>query len=192
MPKNVVIFASGTGSNAANLVELFADNPNINVTGICSNKPDAGVLTMAKATGIDTLVFSRAELEEGDLVDTFLKATNTDFVVLAGFLLRFPKRLVDQFRGRIINLHPALLPKFGGKGMYGMNVHRAVVEAGEKETGITVHYVNEHYDEGAIIAQFKCEVAKTDSAEDVFGKIRTLEKEHFPLVVKQVIENLSC
>lgn len=186
MKKNVVIFASGTGSNAANLVKRFKHTA-IDVVGVCSNKADAGVLNMARENGIDTLVFTKPELNSDGPVDVFLAKKSPDLIVLAGFLLKFPARLVSHYRGRVINLHPALLPKFGGKGMYGMNVHRAVVEAGEHETGITIHQVNEHYDEGSVIAQFTCPVDPADSPEDVFGKIRELEKAYFPETVEKVI-----
>ena len=188
MNKNVVIFASGTGSNAANLVDLYKDRSDINVVGICSNKQEAKVLDMAKANNIDTLVFSKAELEAEGKVDQFMAEKGADCIVLAGFLLRFPARLVARFPNRILNLHPALLPKFGGKGMYGMNVHRAVKEASEPLSGMTIHYVNENYDEGAIIRQESVELNPDDTAEEIAGKVLELEHKWFAPTIEQILK----
>jgi phosphoribosylglycinamide formyltransferase-1 len=135
------------------------------------------------------MTFSKNELENGEILN-LLKRENIDFIVLAGFLLKIPAEWVEAFQNRIVNIHPALLPKFGGKGMYGMRVHEAVVANGEKESGITIHYVNEVYDSGAIIFQAKCDVLPTDSPEDVANKVHALEYEHFPRVIEEVLNKL--
>ena len=187
MGKRIVIFASGAGSNAENIIHHFERTNGVQVVAICSNKEDAGVLNMAKEHEVEGFVFSKSDLEKTTIVDDFIKSKKPDLIVLAGFLLKFPKRLIEKHDQKIINLHPALLPKFGGKGMYGINVHQAVVEAKEKETGITIHYVNENYDEGAIIAQFSCAVLEGETAETVQGKIKLLEQSYFPKTVEKVI-----
>ena len=184
---NIAIFASGTGTNAKKIIEYFEKNAEINVTLIVSNKATAPVLNIAQENKIDTLVIKRQDFYNSqDILEIFNKYS-IDFVVLAGFLLLVPTYLVKSFENKIVNIHPALLPKYGGKGMYGMNVHRAVHEAREKETGITIHYVNEKYDEGAIIFQAKCLIDETDSPEDIAAKIRILEHEYFPKIIEQTI-----
>jgi len=187
MGKRVVILASGAGSNAGNIIRHFRNVDGAEVVAICSNKETAGVLKIAEEEEVESFVFSKSDLEDSDVVDQFLAEKNPDLIVLAGFLLKFPERLINVYPNKIINLHPALLPKFGGKGMYGINVHRAVVEAKEKETGITIHYVNENYDEGAIIAQFSSAVLEGDTAENVQDKIKLLEQSYFPKTVEKVI-----
>lgn len=185
--KRIVIFASGSGTNAENISRFFKQSNLASVVHILTNNKDAKVLKKTKNLNINSLVFDKKEfLNENGLVE-FLKEA-ADLIILAGFLWRIPVHIVDVFPNKIINIHPALLPKYGGKGMYGMNVHKAVVENKENETGITIHYVNEHYDEGAIIFQAKTTVLPSDSAEDVAKKIHLLEQEHFPKVIEDLIK----
>lgn len=183
---HLALFASGSGSNVENIVKHFINHPTIKVTTILCNNPNAGVIDRAKRLDIPYVVFSKKELEDGT-VGKLLQQNSIDFIVLAGFLLKFPENLTKKYTHKIINIHPALLPKYGGKGMYGMHVHNAVVTHKEKESGITIHYVNENYDEGAIIFQDSVEVLPTDSAEDVAQKIHALEYKHFPRVIEQII-----
>ncbi|WP_248724455.1 phosphoribosylglycinamide formyltransferase [Seonamhaeicola sp. ML3] len=187
--KRVVIFASGSGSNAENLISFFQNSDNVSVIQILTNNPHAKVLDRAKRLKVSALSFNRVAFTKTNDVLNILKTTNPDIIILAGFLWKFPEHILDEFPNKVINVHPALLPKFGGKGMYGMHVHRAVVENKETETGITIHYVNENYDEGATIFQAKCDVLPTDTAEDVAAKIHELEMEHFPKVVKKLLDN---
>ena len=185
--KRIVIFASGSGTNAENLIAFFQNRTSANVIQVLTNNPHAKVLDRAKNLKVSALSFNRVAFTKTDDVLNILKASQPDLIVLAGFLWMFPKHILNVFPNKVINIHPALLPKYGGKGMYGMNVHNAVVENNEIETGITIHYVNEHYDEGAIIFQAKCDVLKTDSAQDVADKIHKLEMEHFPKVVEKML-----
>ena len=186
----IAIFASGSGSNAENIVTYFKDKNLAEVVLILTNKADAFVLERAKKLAVESVVFSSEQLKSGELVN-LLNDKSIDFVVLAGFLLKIPENLIAAFPNKIINIHPALLPNYGGKGMYGDTVHKAVVANKEKETGITIHFVNEHYDEGAIIFQAKCKVSETDTYEDVAHKIHQLEYEHFPRVVEELLEKLK-
>lgn len=183
----IAIFASGSGSNAENIANYFKDKPVAEVGLILTNKADAYVLERAKKIAVESVVFSSEQLKSGELVN-LLKDKGIDFIVLAGFLLKIPENLIAAFPNKIINIHPALLPKYGGKGMYGEAVHKAVVANKEKETGITIHYVNEHYDEGAIIFQVKFAVSETDTYEEVAHKIHQLEYEHFPKVIEEILE----
>ncbi|MFL1012380.1 phosphoribosylglycinamide formyltransferase [Flavisericum labens] len=185
--KRIVIFASGSGTNAENLIKFFHNSDNASVIQVLTNNPHAKVLDRAKKLKVSALAFNRIALSETDDVFNILRASKPDLIVLAGFLWKFPEFILDEFPNKVINVHPALLPKFGGKGMYGMHVHKAVVENKETETGITIHYVNEHYDEGAIIFQAKCEVLPTDTADDVAEKIHDLEMVHFPKVVEKLL-----
>ena len=185
--KRIVIFASGSGSNAENLIRFFENSTKGSVIQVLSNNPKAKVLERCKRLNISALSFNRTAFTATEDVLNILKASNPDLIVLAGFLWKIPDNILKAFPNQIINIHPALLPKYGGKGMYGMNVHRAVVENKEPKTGITIHYVNENYDEGAIIFQAECEVLLTDSAEDVAAKIHNLEMEYFPKVVEQLL-----
>lgn len=182
---NIIIFASGSGTNAQNIIEHFQNNDLARVSYVMSNNANAGVLERAKRLGIPCKTFTKKEMNE----EAFLSFVqeHADFVVLAGFLLKIPDSLVELYPKSIVNIHPALLPKYGGKGMYGMHVHRAVVENGEVETGITIHYVNENYDEGAIIFQESVALSKEDSPEDVAAKIHLLEQEHFPKVIENIL-----
>lgn len=185
----IVIFASGSGSNAENIVNHFKGK-DTTIAAIFCNVAGAGVIQRAERLGIPIVVFNKQEWQTGDRIDGLLQEMNPDLIVLAGFLWMFPQRLLVQFP-HVVNVHPALLPKFGGKGMYGMNVHEAVVAACENETGITIHWVNEHYDEGAIIFQAKCEVLATDTAQDVADKIHQLEGENFPRIVEEVLKDIE-
>ena len=187
--KRIAIFASGSGSNAQNIIEYFADNKNIIVDSVWTNNPSAYVLERAKKCGIDSFIFSREEFKSTLFVVQKLKNRNINLIVLAGFLWLIPSNLIQNFR--IINIHPALLPKYGGKGMYGMNVHQAVVENKEIESGISIHFVNEKYDEGEIIFQAVCPVLPSDSPEDVAEKVHQLEYKHFPEVIEKVLINTS-
>ena len=186
--KRIVIFASGSGTNAENLIKFFHNRENASVIQVLTNNPHAKVLDRCKKLNVSALSFNRIAFTETNDVLNILKSANADLIVLAGFLWKFPKNILKHFPNKVINIHPALLPKYGGKGMYGIHVHNAIVENKEKETGITIHYVNEHYDKGAIIFQAKCEVDATDTAEDVASKIHALEMEHFPKVVESILE----
>ena len=186
--KRIVIFASGSGSNAENLIRFFENSPDISVVQVLTNNPKAKVLDRCKKLKVSALSFNRIAFTETDDVLSLLKASKPDLIVLAGFLWKIPEDILKAFPNKIINIHPALLPKYGGKGMYGMHVHRAVVDNKETKTGISIHYVNENYDEGALIFQAECEVLPTDSPEEVAAKIHELEMEHFPKVVEQLLQ----
>lgn len=185
--KRIVIFASGSGTNAENLIKFFHNRENASVIQVLTNNPRAKVLDRCKKLNVNALSFNKIAFTKTNDVLDLLKNKQPDLIVLAGFLWKFPENILAHFPNKVINVHPALLPKYGGKGMYGMHVHEAVVNNKEKETGITIHYVNEHYDEGAIIFQAKCKVNPTDSAEDVAEKIHLLEMKHFPEVVNDVL-----
>ncbi len=185
--KRVAIFASGTGSNAEKIVQYFKSHSSIEISLIVSNNKEAKVLDMARDHNIPTLVINRSLLNDNNYILEKFSIFPINFIVLAGFLLLIPKFLVDNFTNCIVNIHPALLPKFGGKGMYGMNVHRAVKESGEKETGITIHYVNEKYDEGSIILQASCPVLPTYSPEEIAKSVLKLEHEHFAKTIERIL-----
>ncbi|RSK41619.1 phosphoribosylglycinamide formyltransferase [Mangrovimonas spongiae] len=185
--KRIVIFASGSGSNAENLIRFFQNRDDATVVQVLTNNPHAKVLDRCKNLKTSALSFNRTAFTATNDVLNLLKATKPDLIVLAGFLWKFPQHILNEFPNKVVNIHPALLPKYGGKGMYGMHVHEAVVANKETETGITIHYVNENYDEGAIIFQAKCNVEALDTAEDVVAKIHTLEMEHFPKVVERLL-----
>ena len=184
--KNIVIFASGSGSNAEKIVAHFAESNEVKITHIFCNNPEAGVLQRAERLQIPCSLFTREEYKNGTVLRK-IQSLKTDWVILAGFLWLIPSEFVQAFPQRIINLHPALLPKFGGKGMYGHFVHEAVVAAGETESGITIHYVNEHYDEGAIIFQRSFPVLPSDTPEDVAKKGQVLEHRDFPQVIESLV-----
>jgi phosphoribosylglycinamide formyltransferase-1 len=187
----ISIFASGNGSNAENIVRYFSDSDDIVVSLIISNKRDAYVHERARHLGIPSFTFSKPEFDDGLLVLDTLREYNIDFIVLAGFLLKLSQPLLDSYPERIVNIHPALLPRHGGKGMYGDRVHRAVVDSGDKESGITIHYVNENYDEGSIIYQATCEVNKEDTPDDIARKVHVLEYTHYPRVVEEVVKKIA-
>lgn len=183
----IAILASGSGTNAENIANYFKGNKKISIGCIISNKRDAFVLERAKKLNIPAIYFSKEDFLTSNKVIEYLIESKIDFIVLAGFLLKVPQNIINLFPQNIINIHPALLPKFGGKGMYGDNVHKAVIEAGEQESGITIHYVNENYDEGAIIFQAKCPVAPNDTYEDVAQKVHELEYKYFPQVINELL-----
>ncbi|MDO6598828.1 phosphoribosylglycinamide formyltransferase [Tenacibaculum sp. 1_MG-2023] len=184
--KRIVIFASGSGTNAENIINYFQLNKTAEVTHVLSNNEHAKVFERAERLGIMASLFDKDAFRKDKTVLNFL-LQEADFIILAGFLWRIPSEIVEAFPNKIINIHPALLPKYGGKGMYGMNVHKAVKMNNETETGITIHYVNENYDEGAIIFQAKTSVSREDSPEDIANNIHKLEQIHFPKVIESVI-----
>lgn len=186
--KRIVIFASGSGSNAENLIKFFHKRENASVILVLTNNPSAKVLDRCKNLNVSALPFNRIAFLKSEDVLNILRAAQPDLIVLAGFLWKFPEFILQVFPNKVVNIHPALLPNYGGKGMYGIHVHRAVVANKETETGITIHYVNENYDEGAVIFQAKCNVLPTDSAEDVAGKIHLLEMEHFPEIINELLK----
>lgn len=190
-PTAIAIFASGAGSNALKIIKHLKGHVSIQVALIVCNKPDAGVLAIARTHGIPTLLIEKERFFKGDAYLAELQKYHIRFIVLAGFLWKVPDALVKAYPDRIINIHPALLPKYGGKGMYGMRVHEAVIAAGEKESGITIHYVNEYFDEGAPIFQARCSVAPGDTPEQLAQKIHVLEHRYFPEIVEKTVEKLN-
>ena len=185
--QKIVVFASGSGSNAEQIIQHFSSRPNILVAKIYVNNPQAYVLERAKRHQIESKVFDRSYFlsHQGLILD--LSQENPDLIVLAGFLWKIPEMIVKAYPNKIINIHPALLPKFGGKGMFGMNVHRAVIDSGESESGITIHYVNENYDEGAIIMQATVSVETSDTPESLAQKIHKLEHQHYPITIEKTL-----
>jgi phosphoribosylglycinamide formyltransferase-1 len=186
--KKIVVFASGSGTNAENIIKYFSATKTGVVTNVFTNNANAKVIERAKNHQVPTEIFSKQDLYEGKVLHDIDKI-QPDLIVLAGFLLKFPQNIIEAYPGKIINIHPALLPKYGGKGMYGMHIHKSVVENNEKETGITIHYVNENYDEGNIIFQQKVELTENDTPEDVASKIHELEQKYFPEVIERLLEN---
>jgi phosphoribosylglycinamide formyltransferase-1 len=184
---NICIFASGSGTNAEAIIAHFANHPDIGVSLIISSRQDAFVLRRAFNHHIPSLVLDRNSFRETTQLLETLNKFSIDFIVLAGFMWLVPSYLVNTYPNKIVNIHPALLPKYGGKGMYGEHVHKAVIASREKESGITIHYVNEKYDEGAIIAQKTCAVVSDDTPESLAEKIHQLEHEHFPLVIEEIL-----
>ncbi len=187
--KNVAIFASGEGTNAENLFNYFKDDKRIKIKLVISNNDEAGVVKRAEQHKKNVQIISRDALNNyTSQIIEFFKAENIDYIVLAGFLLKIPEDIIKAFPNRIINLHPSLLPKYGGKGMYGIKVHEAVIANKEKESGITIHYVNEEYDKGEIIIQAKCDVLNSDTPESLSKKIRALELENLPKAIEKLIQ----
>jgi phosphoribosylglycinamide formyltransferase 1 len=183
----IAIFASGSGTNAENIIRFFQNHQYISVSCVCTNKPDAFVIARAKRYDIPVLVFSRHDFYESDRVVDYLAKLEVDWIILAGFLWLIPGNLVDRYHHRILNIHPALLPKYGGKGMYGDIVHKTVIENREKQSGITIHHVNERYDEGNIIFQATCDVDPADTPESLAAKIHALEYEFFPQIIEREV-----
>ena len=183
----IAIFASGSGSNAENIIRYFSDNKSVKVVLVLSNRLSAGVLNRAKALSIPTFVFTKTQLNHSTIVFDVLKEYNVSIIILAGFLLKIPIDLLQSYPNSIVNIHPSLLPKYGGKGMYGIHVHRLVVENRDQTSGITIHYVNANYDEGDIIFQATCEINSEDSPKDVQDKVQALELRHFPNVIKSIL-----
>lgn len=185
---NIAIFASGAGTNAARIIEHFNNHPRIRIALIVSNKSGAGVITVAKNAGIATLIIHKERFFRGDGYVEELAIAGIDFLVLAGFLWKVPLSLLQAFAGRIINIHPALLPAYGGKGMYGQYVHTAVIENREVESGITIHYVDEVYDHGDIIFQARCAVLPGDTSDSLARRVHQLEHQHYARVIEGVLQ----
>ena len=188
--KSIVLFASGSGSNVENIVHYFDANPDVSISCVLSNKKDAKVFERCNRLNINALYFNKHSFYNSDCVLNILKSLSPDLIVLAGFLWKIPDNLINSYPHKIINIHPALLPKYGGKGMYGMHVHESVKDNNESETGITIHYVNENYDEGAVIKQAKVALSLKDTPEMIAEKVHQLEYEHFPKVIEQVLMGL--
>ena len=186
--KNIVIFASGSGSNAIKIYEYFHKNQSVKIGALYCNKKSAPVIQKFQNIGIKTIVFEKNKLQDGGVLKTLLNL-NPRLIILAGFLLKMPEEIISNFENRIINIHPALLPSYGGKGMYGINIHRSVVENSELFSGLTIHYVNKDYDKGAIIFQKKVELSKNESAETLYKKILKLEHLHYPQVIEKLLND---
>lgn len=189
--KRLAIFASGSGSNAQNIIDYFSNNKKAEVVLILSNKPTAYVIERAKSADVPYKVFNRDEFYQSLQILEWMREYRIDFIVLAGFLWLVPDYLVEAFPNRIVNIHPALLPKYGGKGMFGGHVHEAVIAHNETETGITIHYVNKRYDEGNIVFQASCPVLPGDTADDVASRVHQLEYEHFPKIIDKLLAELD-
>jgi phosphoribosylglycinamide formyltransferase-1 len=189
--KRIAIFASGSGTNAERIMSHFNNHEFFEVTVVLSNKPEAFVLERAAKFNVATRVFDRKTFYESPEILDFLSGLGIDLIVLAGFLWLIPADLIRAFPDRIINIHPALLPEYGGKGMYGRHVHEAVIANGEKESGISIHYVNEVYDDGKIIFQGKCKVKPGDTPESLAERIHGLEYEHFPRVIEEILGGID-
>lgn len=183
---NIAILASGSGSNAENIVNYFSDKQGVKIVLFATENPKAFVIERAKKLGVDSVVFSMDEFRNGDFIKV-LNSHKVDFIILAGFLKLVPEYLINAYPNRIINIHPALLPKYGGKGMYGNKVHEAVIANKEAESGITIHYVNNNYDEGGIIFQAKCSIDENDTPETLAQKVHKLEYEHYPKVIESIL-----
>jgi len=190
MKKRIAIFASGSGSNAQKIMELFKHSAEVEIALVLTNNPEAYVLQRADNFEIPTHIFDRKEFTQTNNIVELLKKLDIDLIVLAGFLWLIPQNLIAEYPGRIVNIHPALLPKFGGKGMYGDHVHNAVIAAGENEGGITIHYVNENYDEGEYIYQAKYKIDKNDNLEMVKFKGQQLEHQHYPRIVESILKKI--
>lgn len=186
--KKIVVFASGSGSNAENIIKHFKETKIAKVVSVFTNNPNAKVIERAKNHQIPVEIFSKNELLERNILQK-IQEIDPDLIVLAGFLLKFPENIIELYPNKIINIHPALLPNYGGKGMYGMHIHRAIVNNKEKETGISIHYVNEHYDEGGIIFQKNVVLTEEDTPETVAEKIHELEQKYFPEIIQAVLED---
>jgi phosphoribosylglycinamide formyltransferase-1 len=191
MKKRIAIFASGSGSNAQKIMELYKRSPEVEIALVLTNNPDAYVLQRADNFEIPSHIFDRNEFYHTDHIIELLKSLDIDLIVLAGFLWLMPKKLVTEYPGRIVNIHPAILPKFGGKGMYGDHVHNAVLAADEPEGGITIHYVNENYDEGEYIYQAKYKIDKEDNLEMIKFKGQQLEHQHYPRIIDGIIRKIK-
>jgi phosphoribosylglycinamide formyltransferase-1 len=187
---NIAVFVSGNGTNCENIIKYFQDDNDINISLVISNRQDAYALKRAAKYGVTCKVLSKSEINDEHIILPILQKFSIDFIVLAGFMLIVPEFIINKYYNKVINIHPSLLPKFGGKGMYGHHVHEAVKAAGETETGITIHFVNNICDGGEIIAQFKINLTQHDSVEDIESKIHLLEQKHFPNVIKDVVNKV--
>ena len=186
--KKVIIFASGSGSNALKIFEYFNNNQNVIIDSIYCNNPRANVINVFQKLSIKTVLFNKKELYESTFLET-IRNTNPDLIVLAGFLLKIPEKMVSTFENRIINIHPSLLPKYGGKGMYGLNIHKEVILNKEKFSGLTIHYVNKEYDKGAVIFQKKIKINEKETPESLSSKVLKLEHENYPLIIEKILNN---
>jgi len=187
MSIKIAIFGSGSGTNAENIIQYFEKSSSIEVGLVLSNKTDAYILERARLHRIPSVVYAKPDFQNADNLLSLLEKYNIDFVVLAGFLLQIPVELIHRYPNKIVNIHPALLPKFGGKGMYGDRVHEAVIAAGEKSSGITIHYIDEHYDSGSVIFQTTCDVLLSDTPQSLASRIHALEYKYFPKVIEETI-----
>ena len=187
--KKIVLFASGSGSNAEKIIDYFNTNSSTQITCILSNNENAKVLKIAEANKIDTITFNQGQLKEGYVLQKLINL-NPDLVILAGFLLKMPLQIIEEFKNKIINIHPALLPKYGGKGMYGIHVHKAVFENKETKSGITIHYVDENYDEGAFIFQESILITDCKTPEEIAVKILQLEHRHYAKQIEVLLNNI--
>lgn len=185
--KRLAIFASGTGSNAMNIIQFFKNSDAVEIAFVLSNKQDAPIVVNAEKEGVEAVVVSNQEVETANTVVDLCLSKSVDYIILAGFLRKIPEKLIELYPNRIINIHPSLLPKYGGKGMYGANVHKAVLENKETESGITIHFVNSEFDKGEIIAQFTCKMDENETLESLQKKIHQLEHTNFPAVIKNTI-----
>jgi phosphoribosylglycinamide formyltransferase-1 len=188
--KKVIIFASGSGSNALKIFEYFNNNQNVIIDSIYCNNPRANVINIFQKLNIKTVLFNKKEFYESTFLET-IRNTNPDLIVLAGFLLKIPEKIVSAFENRIINIHPSLLPKYGGKGMYGLNIHKEVILNKEKLSGFTIHYVNQEYDKGAVIFQKKIKINEKETPESLSSKVLKLEHENYPLIIEKILNNES-
>ena len=186
--KKVLIFASGSGSNALKIFEYFNNNQNIIIDSIYCNNPRANVINVFQKLSIKTVLFNKKELYESAFLEAIISA-NPDLIVLAGFLLKIPEKMVSAFENRIINIHPSLLPKYGGKGMYGLNIHKEVILNKEKFSGLTIHYVNKEYDKGAVIFQKKIKINEKETPESLSSKVLKLEHENYSLIIEKILNN---
>jgi phosphoribosylglycinamide formyltransferase-1 len=189
MPKKLAIFASGSGSNTENVCNYFANHADIEVVFICTNKRDAFIVKRAEKLNIPVIFITKTELNSFVDLHEKLKNDKVDVIILAGFLLKLPTIMVEKYPNRILNIHPSLLPKYGGRGMYGDNVHKAVLENKEIESGISIHFVNQKYDEGELILQEKCSVSENETLETLAAKIHQLEKKYFPLTIEKILKS---
>lgn len=188
--KKIAIFASGSGTNAENIIRYFCNHDSVRVSMVLCNKPEAGVIGRIRNLDVETIVFNRAQFHGSTFVIDLLIERGISLIVLAGFLWLIPAEFISAFRGRIVNIHPALLPSYGGKGMYGLNVHKAVLDHGDKESGISIHNVDEQYDRGQIIFQARCLVNKDDTPESLAARIHELEYTHYPKVIENLLSDL--
>ena len=187
--KKIAIFGSGRGSNAKNFINYFKSHKSISIKLIFTNSPNAGIIDVAKKNKVDFKILTRADFQSGKELLNDLKFHKISFIILAGFLLKIPELIIANFKNAIINIHPALLPKFGGKGMYGLNVHKAVLESNDSFSGITIHYVNSEYDKGKIIFQAKCGILKNDTPKLLAKRIQKLEHQFYPIIIEKILQN---
>jgi phosphoribosylglycinamide formyltransferase-1 len=186
--KRICLFASGSGSNVENIVRYFKEHGGVNITSVVTNNKNAGVIERCERLGIRLIYIDPEELQTKGFIKEVVVGQKVDLIVLAGYLKKIPDDLIEAFPQKIVNIHPALLPKYGGKGMYGMNVHRAVKEAGDKESGISIHFVDEHYDNGDLIEQHRVALSEDDSPEDIAQKVHQLEYEYFPKAIAKLLD----